>query len=268
MRPVIASLLVVVLLLSGCVGAPQPTPTPTPVPTDTPVPTATPDHAATKEAQDAAATAEAAAQQTAIAEGVKNAMATAAKETAIAGETATAEAKQTSVAATATMRASWTDTPEPTATNTPRPTNTPGPSPTPRPTNTPVPPPSALSIRYSDMRYEQWGRPQGGCGSFNNADPVRKFNVNVTITNNGTTTTGFWVVDAYDSNCTPLITCFYLYGDWRAAPGQSVSVTWAAFTNNDTWVRKFVTKIYDEELVNIVESFTQCFGPGGELTGC
>lgn len=266
MRRIVACLLVVVLLAS-CTG-PTAAPTPTPVPTDTPVPTATPDLAATAEAAAASATAAAAIQQTAIAEGIKNAMATAAQETAVASATAAAQAKQTSAAATATMRASWTDTPEPTPTSTPRPTNTPGPSPTPRPTNTPTRPPSSIAIAYTDMRYETWGRPVGGCSQFNNDDPVRKFNVNVTITNNGTAATGFWGVDAYDSNGTPLITCFYFYGDWRAAPGESKSVTWAAFTNNDTYVRRFVTSIYDEELTNIVETFVQCFGPNGELTGC
>ena len=121
------------------------------------------------------------------------------------------------------------------------------------------------------MRYETWGRPVGEpnpCSAFNNGDPVRKFNVNVVLTNNGSTTSGFWYVDAYDSNGALLVTCFYVYGYPSVPPGASVAVTWAAFTNNDTWVRKYVTSVYDENNENIIATFTQCFGGAGELTGC
>jgi hypothetical protein len=279
--------LVLVLLLGACAQAPAPTATP--APTDTPLPT--PNAAATTTAVAATVQAEMEANLTATAQAEKakqDAIATAVQATDDFNSTATAVAQATSAQATAvkatananataTVRAGWTPTstptktPPPTATRPPQPTNTPGPSPTPRPPDTAVPPtapPSALSAGFTDMRYESWGRPQGGCGAFNDNDPVRKFNVNVTVTNNGSAPTGLWGVVAYDSNGNRALACFYFYGDWSVAPGQSKSVTWAAFTDNGTYIRQFTVIVLDQQNNNEIGRVTQCFGPNGELSGC
>ncbi len=190
---------------------------------------------------------------------------------------------------TATATATNTNTPTPTATTTPTdtpipptdtpvpptdtplpPTNTPVPA---RPTNTPVPPkPTNTSPPVGQYNmvvnvrgYEQWGRPNGGCSSFSNGSPVRKFNVDITVTNRSTQTVVNWYPTFLNNLGAAAVTCYYGYSGGPSFPtipvGQSRNVTFAAFVEQNQYVAEM--RMYIENT-----SLRRCFSPNGPETLC
>jgi hypothetical protein len=225
-------MMILVLLLASC--KPQPTPTPVP-PTLTPAPTV--DVAAVQTAAAATVVARVAAE------------------------------------ATATVAAIPTPTATPVPTNTPRPTDTPLPTNTPlpaatatptakpKPTKTPTP---AISLDLTGMRYEQWGKPQHGCASFDDRAVVRKFNLEMTLTNHTGEAIREWYPDFYGAGGSLLTTCFYVYsaeGFPSIPPGESRTVTFASFCDTNDYVKEMKLTVLEKE-------YRRCFGPGGAIIAC
>lgn len=215
---------------------PTATPSPTPVPptatplppTDTPPPTV--DIAAVQAAAIATALSQFSAQLTATAQAIPSATATAAP----------------------------TDTPLPTNTTAAPPTSTPKP----RPTATPQ---QAVTMKLEGMRYERWGRPRGGCGSFDDKSAVRKFNLELTLTNTGSKaiTPEDWYPVFYSNGGRELVTCYYLHVGvlFELAPGASITITFASFCELDEYVAKMRLEVFDEV-------HWQCFDDAGGLAAC
>ena len=211
------------------VAPPTQPPSPTPVPpTQTPPPTV--DIAAVQAAAIATALSQFSAQLTATAQAIPSATATAAP----------------------------TDTPLPTNTTAAPPTSTPKP----RPTATP---PQAVTMKLAGMRYERWGRPQGGCGSFDDKSAVRKFNLELTLTNTGSKaiTPEDWYPVFYSNGGRELVTCYYLHLGvlFELAPGASITITFASFCELDEYVAKMRLEVFDE-------AHWQCFDEAGNLAAC
>jgi hypothetical protein len=183
---------------------------------------------------------------------------------------------------TATAAARPTNTPLPTATNTSQPTATPTPQPTARPT-TPPPPATAapaqptaapkptqaaaggFTINLINIRYEQWGRPDPvkGCQAFDDKNPVRKFNVDITVTNNSSRMIEDWYPGFWSNTGKLLRTCFYVYGGgFPAIPvGESRTVTFAAFCELNEAVVLMRMDILDQQVY-------RCFSPSGAIVAC
>lgn len=213
---------------------------------------------------------------------------TAAPLTSTAPPTADVSAVQTAAAATvmaqvavqltATAAAMPTDTPVPTPTNTlrPTPTFTATPPPTatatqtrtvtPSPTSPPPPtsvPRPAISLDLSGMRYEQWGRPVEECRRFDNGSPVRKFNLELTLTNHSTQAVKDWYPDFYANTGRLLLTCYYLYGEGfpPVPPGEARTVTFASFAEQNEYVQEMRMNVLGKD-------YRRCFTPEGAITPC
>ncbi|MFQ5592612.1 MAG: hypothetical protein ACE5HA_00455 [Anaerolineae bacterium] len=181
---------------------------------------------------------------------------------------------------TATAAALPTETPIPTSTKTTQPTATLAPTRPPTATATatrtqtvapsatlpPVPtsiPRPAISLDLTDMRYEQWGRPVEGCRRFDNGSPVRKFNLEITLTNHSTQAVKDWYPDFYANTGRLLLTCYYIYGEGfpPVPPDEARTVTFASFTEQGEFVQ--------EMRVNVLgRDYRRCFTPEGASTPC
>ena len=199
----------------------------------------------------------------------------------------------TSVPPTATATGTPTSTPTSAPTNTPTetpvpptdtplpPTDTPLPpppppppaaptsTPRPRPTNTPAPTATPVAANYEmslNVRgYEKWGRPQGNCQNFNNGDPIRKFNIDITLTNHSSQTVVNWYPAFVSSSGSLAVTCYYGYSGGPSFPsvpvGQSRNVTFAAFVDNNQYVAEM--RMFVEGTV-----LRRCFSAAGPETRC
>jgi len=225
------------LLLAAC----QASPTPTPLPTCTPVPSGTPAPTCT------------------------------APPTPTVPPTLDVAPIQTAAAATVLARvaaeASATTAAIPTATATPLPTETPLPTqtatdtPRPKPSKTPTP---AISLELTNMRYEQWGKPVHGCSGFDDRSMVRKFNLEMTITNHTKEAIREWYPDFYGAGGSLLVTCYYVYsaeGFPSVPPGESRTVTFASFCDLNDYVKEMKLKVLEKE-------YRRCFAPGGTIIAC
>jgi len=224
----IADILVSLVLLVACATPATPTPVP---PTATSMPTLTPQP-----------TVNVAAIQTAAAATVVAQVALDATATAVA-------------VPTRTLTPTPTDTPLPTATS----TNTPKPAP--KPSKTPTP---ATILELSGMRYETWGNPQHGCSSFDNSTLVRKFNLEIKLTNQSSQAVREWYPDFYSHTGRLVLTCFYVYsaeGFPTVPPGESRTVTFASFCNLDEYIAEMKMKVLEVE-------HHLCFTPEGSLGPC
>ena len=245
MRSLMILCTLLALVVSSCTFAVPPTPTAEPT-----SPPATPDLAATEAALRAKVIAQATADMAA---------------TLTAMPTNTPTATNTSTPKPTNTPRPPTDTPAP-PTDTPRPTNTRGPSPTPRPTNPPPSPtPGAITAVWNVKGYEQWGRPVFGCAAFDNGNPVRKFNVEVIVTNNSAQDIEDWEFVSYNNTGgQAIITCYYFYGAILPIhPGESKSVTFAAFLERDQYVSRMRMEFGPQNVV-----IQRCFSPEGAIAGC
>lgn len=245
MRSLIILCTLLALTVSSCTSAAPATPTVEPT-----APPPTPDLAATEAALKAKVIAQATADMAA---------------TLTAMPTNTPTATNTATPRPTNTPRPPTDTPAP-PTNTPRPTNTAGPSPTARPTNPPLSPtPGAITAVWNVKGYEQWGRPVFGCAAFDNGNPVRKFNVEVIVTNNSAQDIEDWEFVSYNNTGgQAIITCYYFYGAILPIhPGESKSVTFAAFVERDQYVSRMRMEFEPQDIV-----IQRCFSPEGAIIGC
>lgn len=263
--------LMLIALVAVTCGAPPATPTPVPT-TSTPVPTT--DVSAIQTAAAATVMARIALDLTATAAAIPTNTPTPTrtntpKPTATPTATATPTGTPTSTPShtpteTATPSATATSTATPTQTATPThtatSTATPRPTLPPPPTSTPTP---AVSLELTGMRYEQWGRPVEGCRRFDNSSPVRKFNLEITLTNNSTQAVKEWYPDFYANTGRLLLTCFYVYGEGfpPVPPGEERTVTFASFAEPHEYVQEMRVTVLGTE-------YRRCFSPEGALTPC
>jgi hypothetical protein len=230
--------MIVMLLLAACKA--QPTPTPVP-PTLTPAPTV--DVAAVQTAAAATVVARVAAEATATAAAIPTPSATPLP-------TNTPQPTDTLLPTKTPLP---TDTPLPTATATP--------TPKPKPIKTPTP---AVILDLAGMRYESWGNPQQGCASFDDRNVVRKFNLEITLTNTTDQAIQDWYPDFYSNGGRLLLTCFYVYsaeGFPTVPPGEKRTDTFASFCNRDEHVEEMKMTVLEKE-------YRRCFSPEGALVPC
>jgi hypothetical protein len=93
---------------------------------------------------------------------------------------------------------------------------------------------SGLQVKVLSAGYEQWGQPVNGCGQFNDRHPMRKFNMNLRVTNNTgrTLTASEWYAYSYVGKKLVQWTCYYPYqgeGFPSIPAGQTRNVTFSAF---------------------------------------
>lgn len=95
-----------------------------------------------------------------------------------------------------------------------------------------------IVIKADRTSYIQWGRPEGmgkpneegGCNSFNDGNPVRQFQVSLTITNKSNKVMEKTTPMFFKGGNVPAFWCYYGYrGAGRLEPGQSQNVTFAVF---------------------------------------
>jgi S1-C subfamily serine protease len=117
-------------------------------------------------------------------------------------------------------------------------------------TSTPTKPPAAarpaLDATLSNPHYERWGKPTNadGCNDPTNATPVRRFTMQLIITNRTSqTVSGDWGPRFYSNTGATLARCYYDYaGAGTITPGQTRNVTFVSYTNTDggDWVSQVV----------------------------
>lgn len=162
-----------------------------------------------------------------------------------------------------------TYTPPPTGAPTKKPTSKPKP-PAPLPTNTspaPAPAPAPYTITIVKVEPEPWGRPTApdGCGGpYNDRDPVKRFTIEVALTNHSDRTIpDGWrpVFHAASGQIPTWCKWYYDQGDQTVSPGETTYVTFGTHTELSDWVSRMV---FDE----LGYQTTTCFDAGGHVVGC
>lgn len=156
--------------------------------------------------------------------------------------TATAQAASRAIQSTATLTAVPTDTPVPTASSD-----------------------TAIWIELQGMHYETWGSPVNGCKQFDDSQPCRKFQLEVTLHNDTRQKITDWYPQAYSNTGRELLVCFYGYNAGIGFPdvpaGEKRPVTFAVFTNNDEYVRRM-------KVTALGSVYQNCFSRSGVLVDC
>jgi hypothetical protein len=160
-----------------------------------------------------------------------------------------------------------TATPYPTYT--PYPTATTGPNAPQQPTHTPLPtisllPPYSVTLGRNIV-YEPWGRPVNpdGCnGPYNDESPVRRFTVEVILSNNSDRfIPDHWTPVFVSASGRPLPTCIWYYNNTTVQPDEIINVTFATHLESDDWVKALV---FDE----LGYTLTVCLSPSGQMVSC
>jgi hypothetical protein len=173
---------------------------------------------------------------------------------------------------TATTTGTPTQTPQPTYT--PYPTYTsyptqkpPKPKP-PQPTTTPQPtattqPPYTLSI--NKIEPEPWGRPTNpdGCnGPYNDRDPVKRFTIELIVTNQSNRTIpDDWYPVFYTAQGQTPTTCVWYYDNTAVQPGETTYVTFATHVETNDWVQSM-------RLSELGYDVVVCFNAAGQVVAC
>ena len=119
-----------------------------------------------------------------------------------------------------------------------------GAKPTPTATRPPTSSRPAVDAVLSNPHYERWGKPTNpdGCNDPTNATPVRRFTMQLVVTNRtGQSITGDWAPRFYSNTGATLARCYYDYqGAASIPPGETRNVTFVSYTNTDgaDWVAR------------------------------
>lgn len=125
----------------------------------------------------------------------------------------------------------------------------------------------AVTLKFANISYEQWGRPtKDGCKVFNDKSPVRKFNVQITLRNTSAQAITAWFPVFIASTGRQLDTCFYEYSKEQGLPtvpaGESRTVTFSTFCEPNEFVADLTMQVQDRDYGRY------CFSPQGALIGC
>jgi hypothetical protein len=116
----------------------------------------------------------------------------------------------------------------------------------PKPTKAPSSTGKGIEVLIQAVGYEKWGRPMSKqyCGDFNDADPIRKFNVSMRVTNHTSDILVEWYAAFFVGMAPAYRTCYYGYSEGPSfpsmPPGESRDVTFAAFVENDQAVTSVI----------------------------
>ncbi len=145
------------------------------------------------------------------------------------------------------------------------------PSPARRPTTAPAPRPAPtqpphVELDFNARGYEQWGRPVGQpnpCRLFDNSSGVRKFNMDITVTNKSQELITHWFPAFYANTGRELLTCWYTYGDtFPSVPaGGSAVVTFAVFAE----LGEYVSEV---RLIILGREYRRCYSSEGATMDC
>lgn len=121
-----------------------------------------------------------------------------------------------------------------------------------RATSTPTRPAAAarpaLDVTLSNPHYERWGKPTSanGCVDETNATPVRRFTIQIVVTNRTAQSVANDLPGFYSNSGAKLASCVYDYaGAGTIPPGQTRNVTFVSYTNTDggDWVSRVIYSI-------------------------
>jgi hypothetical protein len=178
---------------------------------------------------------------------------------------------------TATPYPTYTPYPTPEATATPYPTYTPVPQKVivvqattpPQPTAPPPPtatlPPAFTLSLGSNVSYEPWGKPgdPDGCGPpYDDRIEVRRFTVQVLLTNNSKQYIGEdWWPTFLSASGAGVPSCWFYYNNVVVEPGETADVTYATYLPKGDYVKAMVFPI-------LGQTHTVCLNPGGQQIPC
>ena len=138
----------------------------------------------------------------------------------------------------------------------------PKPTATPSPTSEPTPP---YTIAISKIEPEPWGRPRNpdGCnGPYNDRDPVRRFTIEVILTNNSNRyIPDGWFPTFHTAKGQVPPTCIWWYENTAVEPSETIYVTFATHVESDDWVRAMV---FDELGYEVMT----CFNAAAQVVAC
>ena len=113
--------------------------------------------------------------------------------------------------------------------------------------------------------YEPWGRPldPDGCnGPYNDQSPVRRFTVEVILTNNSNSfIPDGWGPTFYTASGQIPPTCTWYYENIAVQPGEIINVTFATHVEANDWVSALV---FDE----LGYTATLCLNGSGQMVAC
>lgn len=143
-----------------------------------------------------------------------------------------------------------------------QPTNTARPTATLEPTTTSQPP---YTVAINKIEPEPWGRPTNpdGCNDpFNDRDPVKRFTIEIIVTNqsNRTIPDGWYPV-FYSAQGRIPVTCVWPYKDMSVQPGETAYATFATHVESNDWVQRMVL---DELGYQVIV----CFNAAGQVVAC
>ena len=170
-----------------------------------------------------------------------------------------------------------TVTPPDTPTHTPQPTYTPYPTQKPpatkppAPTNTAQPPPPTatsqppFTVSINKIDFEPWGRPTNpdGCnGPYNDRDPVKRFTIELVVTNQTKRTMeSGWLPVFYTAREQIPETCIWVYDNMSIQPGKTAYVTFVTHVESNDWVQ--VMALGDESYQVFI-----CFNAAAQVVAC
>lgn len=185
---------------------------------------------------------------------------------AIRAEAAATAVAQFIVDLTATAQTQPTQAPTRPPTAPPQPTALPTETTPPTPETSPTPA-MAITLKFANITYEQWGRPtKDGCKSFNDKSPVRKFNIQITLNNTSSQAITAWFPKFVSSAGRPLDTCYYEYSQDQGLPsvppGEARTVTFSTFCELDEYISDMTMQVQGRDYGRY------CFTPQGALAEC
>jgi hypothetical protein len=141
----------------------------------------------------------------------------------------------------------------------------------PQPTSTPVSPPTATPvppytiILGGNVHYEPWGSPgnPNGCGGpYDDERPVRRFYLQVLLTNNSRRyISEGWGPTFISASGASLPTCVFYYENLVVDPGETIDVTYGTHLPTGDYVKALVF-----DILNHTEVI--CLSPGGTKISC
>jgi hypothetical protein len=120
-------------------------------------------------------------------------------------------------------------------------------------------------VAINKIEPEPWGRPTNpdGCNApFNDRDPVKRFTIEIVVTNQSDRTipNGWYPAFRSSQGQTP-VTCIWSYDDMSVQPGETAYATFATHVELNDWVQRMV-------LDELGYQVTICFNASAQVVVC